>query len=1079
MSRAVESRSGTGRQRRKRSVIRLTLVGLLTCNTILTVPAVGPAPGPNPVLAPTPGWDTAVSLPNDPTFFKPNYPIVFVATPVVEATTSMCRTVNGSNISCSTNTSGCTGTVVSAKRGSSSGNPSASYHIGTDVITSNDPDPGGALYIYLPSNGRVAKLFPLPVHQTNHIIDFDPASGTVVEPSISEDGQSVLFSYGHDVTNAYSTNEWQAWIPWTGFDIMRIQLTPLLNDPTVDPATLIAQRLTTRVYQSTDPNNPASRKQTVADRDKDAMNKVLTGQTSFSKVEYGTAYLHPTEMRAADGLKLVYASNKRRLENADFDMGRQNNNFNLFVADVLPDGTLGPTDNQFQYFTTMSALSPFPLRSGIAASIQSTTEDARSWVIHKISSNGIWDTVLGYGANPELFHLGSFCVGEDVNHVRKDYLVAARYYNVNNEGFGTLWRQDLATTGKNTYTGPGNIVNGYYVPVQVGSLNLTPATISQDYPAPKNGAGQYRGKLTSPRCGGINELYFSYSPTSANSRLYDDECNIHIYHAYIGYRSGIDPFVPDQFGAGGHLKVIKHTQDGFNLMWPSPVVSWSVRSGGDVQQQFSPGTKLVNQSYIVPGEPFAQVGTSALYNTDRRPFECYFSQQSASNVVWYTPWGKYNVNEENDHIGANQDGWTITPSGNPPPFCAAPDPTSILGVAINVTSNKTDHRDFAIGYTTSGSNGAQEAVKLLGVYDVSSQVDQSFRAVIPAHVPFEFVPLSRQYGLKLSDTRFWHQLDPREMRVSCGGCHQHDAAGTSISFNGTYAHTHAPADFVRSTSKVTYTPNCTPQVVTVPNTPSLDYPEWKADVFPGMVSYCSSCHTGSGSGVAALSWNSTNPDEAQLYSDIAARRFASAQRGAIGSQLYWAARGLRTDGRSNTAYPPQYSNTNLSGGARWGFFFSSAHGAAPNSCANSTPGYADWVLKLGQWIDNHMPRDASNSNPHYKHDWYHPTGDLALTSPTCVARGVRVGWWDDTNQLKEIKVSLNSTLVYQNLWNGTTPIPNGSATFQLTQVAANSDVMTVEVIDKADNRQIYKKKISTMKDECAVPFQLDPVPIGP
>ena len=86
------------------------------------------------------------------------------------------------------------------------------------------------------------------------------------------------------------------------------------------------------------------------------------------------------------GGNLAYVSNKRRLDNSNAQMSRDNYNLNLHFAPILPDGSLGPEDNQFQYYTTTSALSPTPLREGLAFSYQATTEDARLWHIQKLDS---------------------------------------------------------------------------------------------------------------------------------------------------------------------------------------------------------------------------------------------------------------------------------------------------------------------------------------------------------------------------------------------------------------------------------------------------------------------------------------------------------------------------------------------------------------------------------------------------------------------------------------------------------------------------------------------------------------------
>lgn len=1006
-------------------------------------------------------------------FHAPTYPLAFVAAPIYEIVTPGPFCASDCT---STGIPGCQPQVAERRRND--------YRIGTDVLSANDPEEGSALYIYLPANHTVVKLFPLAAHSPSKI-DFSPDVGAVVEPNLSENGTTIYFSYYQDARSVVSTTEYGNNLPFSGADIYALDIGPLLTTPTTDPATLTVRRLTTRSYRSTNLSCQESRKQLVTERDGLAMNPPMATGTAHNDTDYGTSYLHPIELRTRYGLKLAYVSDKRRLDNSNIDMVRANHNFNLHIADINPDGTLGAIDNQFQYYTTTSTLSPAPLRNGMAISYQASTEDARNWHIQGMDSEGKWYPVIGYGSNPELFHLGSFCRGRD-GAVVKDYFVATRYYNSNNEGFGTLWAQDLGVVGKNSYNSA--VQNGLYLPSQSGSTMLTLGATSEDVPSAKNG-GQYRGKFTSPRCGGIDELYFAYSPTSANSRLYDSECRRGHYRSYIGVRlppTGVSfatPFTADAIGSAGHYRVVREIGGNYNLVWPVPIIPWSTRSG-DSQQQTATASIIVNQTHIAPGEPFAQVGTSALYNTDRRPLECGFTQQSPSNAVWYNPWGTFAIGTENDKLTNNQDGWTVMPGQLPWSFCAAsalPSQQSILGIAVNVTSNKTDLRSHAPGYKTAGLVKPQEAKKLLGVYDVRTQSDQSFRALIPAQTPFEFQLLDRNYGLKLTDVRSWHSLKVREKRTDCGGCHQHDVAQQAIPFDGTkYAATHAPADFVRGTPRVTYDVNCNPQI-SVTTVATTSYPEWRTDIFPGLVSYCSSCHVTGASGAAALDWG-TPANEKSIYDQIVARQYASAKRGALGSQLFWAARGLRTDNRPNTAYPAKYQNTSLPDKDRFGFYFTSKHATSPISCANGSPGYAAWVLALGQWIDNHMPRDANSGesgygNPGYKHDWYHPTADVAVINSGCTGQYLRVGWWDDTGAVKSIVVKLDSQVIYSNSVSAPPGLANNTATITLAAPASNSAVVTVEVIDLADNRQIYRKKIDQMRDECLLPVVSDPPPM--
>ena len=77
-------------------------------------------------------WETAANHPGDDQYFLPPYPVVFVAARINEEPS---------------------GTGLDGK-----------YHIGTDVLSANNPDRDNHLWILLPS-GQVKKLFPLNAHQ--------------------------------------------------------------------------------------------------------------------------------------------------------------------------------------------------------------------------------------------------------------------------------------------------------------------------------------------------------------------------------------------------------------------------------------------------------------------------------------------------------------------------------------------------------------------------------------------------------------------------------------------------------------------------------------------------------------------------------------------------------------------------------------------------------------------------------------------------------------------------------------------------------------------------------------------------
>lgn len=973
--------------------------------------AVGAAAAAPPAGAQVSQWETAANHAGDPLYVQVPYDVVFVATRIVETPTASC--------------------------GGSTPLPQGQYEIGTDVIDATKPSAGSSLWV-VTRNGAVKKLFPLPVHET--ILATNPETGaqvslidtplgmldkgSVVEPNVSEDGTRVIFSYFHDATFNVPSN--QGSLSKRGADLYVLNMAALLADPNANPATLPVQRLTFKVYDATGAQDNA-------DKNKNAMNP---GPVNIGNNGWGNVFMHGVEMRTADGLKMVYVSGEKRLMNSNDQRGHGNYNLNLNIADIQPDGSLGAR-RQFQYYTTTAALSPTPLPEGIAFSYQATTGDGRNWQIQRIDSVGRWAPLIGYGSNPDLFHLGAYCVASHADshgNPRGDYFLATRYYNQNNNGYGALWKINLAETGINTYD---DVTSWGVKPKQKNARKLSLFISEGDDPSGKNPSGQFYGKITSPRCGRPDELFFSYTPTSANGKDCASDGK-DIYHAYIAYRPDFEDFDP----TGGLRILVDDGNDDYTLAWPVPLLSWQQRTGR-ARQAFS-NSVIDPNSAVLPGQPFAQVGTSAIYNTDRRPYDCWLGFGGGNHP--------YNPNaldgNQKDQILWNFDAVTkVLQTGGAPDFCKPLAKADVLGIQVNITSNNINHLCCDLGYETDGS-GDQETVRQLGVYDVRGQADGSFQAMIPSHVPFELHLLDIRYGMRLLDVRTWHSLQAQETRTNCGGCHNHKE-GEGIPFAGTVASGQPPLDMVTQTQTVAYDPACNP-IVLVSSHATERMPEWKQDVWPGLNAHCSSCHTGSGAGTAVFSYG----DEATAYAALKAKNYADTLSGALGSPAFWAARGERTDGRNNALYA----------GTSPPYRFSSIHATGLGLCNQNDAAKAAWVHTLGQWIDNHMPRDTvsptSGGFPADK-DRYHPTVDGAFYGTLCDGSKLRVGYWDDSGFLQSVQVFKNGTLI-GGPWGPN--LPNGYQ--NLAGPIAATDVIKVLAEDADGNRQGYEKTGRQLKLDC-------------
>jgi hypothetical protein len=886
----------------------------------------------------------------------------------------------------------------------------------------------------------VKKLFPLGVHENLHDTPTgQPWRGAVVEPNVSEDGRTLYFAYFHDASFEPNNGGWQSMkVSYKGADLYRLDIGALRDDPSRDPATLAVKRLTQKVYNGDRKTNVT---QNIGDRVKEAVAPLLATQQEPQNY-WGNVDMHLIELRTRAGLKALWVSNRTRLMNSNDQVGDVNPNFSLFMADFRTDGSLGAAQ-QVQYYTTTSALSPIPMREGYSFSYQSSTEEVRRWDLQWIDSEGRWKPLLGYAHSSELFHLGTLIVTRDASNNLLDQFIGVKYYHLNDEGFGALHVLRTADAGTNVFVPHFNGQS----PRQLSSV-LTIGALDVDGPSPQvNVGGQmlYVGKFAAPRAGRLGgEYYMAYTPTSANRWLKDADNIKCVWESEIAYRPNLQPFRPhdaiDAPQGKGLYRVVRDSSKAYDLTWPTPILSWLERTG-EVQQRVSPA--IIDPATPIPaGAPLAQIGTSAIWNTDIRPFDCYLGAGEPFNP---------NALTQNEIIQVVNSQEGLRYVEDPYDFCRYLEPEGVLGIQINLTSSRTDPQFRNLpGYETDVGQKA-ETVKLLGVYSVVDQndYDQSFQARIPADVPFEFHLLDRRYGMKLADVRSWHSLKPRETRNDCGGCHQHEA-GFAIPFQGTEASAKPSFDLFTRTTSIAYDADCKPIMRTFA-APSLHTPEWKADVWPGFSQHCGGCHDlARSSNTAALAALDFATEE-EAYDRIRARHYASSQLGALGSPVFWAAYGERTDGRQN--FLPQYAPNYATG--IWGYRFSAVHATSPGLCAASNPAWAEWVRTLGQWIDNHMPRNTDNSSFPYKFDRYPPTVDFALLPDG----RVRVGWWDDQGsvalELQRNGVTLQSEPLRA----------NGALVSRLPPGILATDELRVIALDGQGNRQIKTKTLAALQAE--------------
>lgn len=954
------------------------------------------------------------------------------------------------------------------------------YSIGTDIVRVV-PTAGHHLYYVTPGSTRVVKLFPLPAHsQISGLIDTPVGQlerGSLTEPSISEDGKRLYFGYFPDAGDGKGNPAGSSvnlgsglHYPKKGADLYYIDITEALNNPnTFNPSTLPVKRLTKKTFT-------AGGSQVLAERIKDAINPT---EAAAGK-DVAVINMHPVEMRGTDGqIKLIFVSNRGHLKNSNNAQGQLNDfNFNLYIADLDLAGGRILNERRFQYYTTTSAVSPIPIKDGIAFSYQANIHENRQWHQQALTSDGRWSPLLGYGRGASSFHLGTYCL-KTKGIAPGEYFISGGYYNINNQGFGAFFRLPFNVAGLNELV-PIPYDPGKW-PQQIGVVQITDHVddSNQDKWALSQGGGNsgpFYGKGTSPMCARPDELLMAWTYTNANDKSKSGNPIPHAqYDSFIGYRPNLelfDPLAPVNIQNETGLRILVDESGGeFTLTFPVPALTWQARTG-QAQQRFSPPNVDVNNT-VAAYEPFSVVGTSDLGNSDGTTIDCRAGVPLTPN---YNGTGKnLYISNDPERVIGNIDALTWVPpdpQGNTSNYCTPLKTADVFGIEISLTSDKAVWSNN-LGYTVDGDGQKEipeqgktytpnEVSKLLGIYDRRSH-DGSFKAKIPANAPFQFHLLHKKYGLRLTDLKSWHSMYPGETRTDCGGCHGHDVDITPqpVPFEGTFADTHAPSDMVNQTPYIEYDAFCNP-VMKLDTTPTRNIPIWQ-DLYPKFDQYCGNCHNSATAthpqkAQAQLALGYSNEHEA--YFRLRDRNYMGTELGALGSLAFMAARNERTDGRNNNlpAFAPDFA------AQQWGF----KHSNHPNLCDGTNPQAAKFVYDFGLFIDHDSPRNLPGQSKNYRHDWFHPTIHGALTDEVnCNPNSLTVGFWDDTGRVKTQDVYKIVNGVKSSLagFPKTGAYSNGNFTVALSGLS-NDDSIGVDIFDEAGNRQKYERSVDELIDVC-------------
>lgn len=799
-----------------------------------------------------------------------------------------------------------------------------------DAITPLVTDPGADLVLLHP-NGSEEVLFAAG------------SNGAVIDPTVSFDATSVVFSYLPNVRNVNpqrGVNSEKA-LSYDGADIYRIDL-----------STRAVTRLT---FQEFTPNTGNG-----ADFD------CSRSQSNCPRVgvfNTGPAFL-------PDG-KIVFTSTRNNFIPNKMTSGAQRA-MQLFVM----DGD-GKNVQPIGFLNVSSAMHPFVLKEGpvVFTSWENMgARDDRVFPLWSIWPDGTrFGPFSGFGDGPFAHHF--------MTQISDGSIVVCRYYNLNNNGFGELYRFPIGGTGNSGdplfQPIPPDSHSSGEIPLQrVGYTRITPFTTGDDFPAPcRVGDPDYPpvqcaggnvtrvGKFTHPSAAPSNELLVVYTRGSANHN-----------GIYVGaglaapyYDGGIYRMRGDQVLNRPEDLILVKNDPRYNEMWPRAVVPYQ-RIYGVAAPPVLP--ELANDgqldSRLPEGTPLALIGTSSLISRDTRPFK-------GDRFYQHENFGDRNWTRQGADAGIYSD-------------------ADIYAIRILALQPITDRsypdngRAFESLFSERVRILGEIPVRKEGVFDSHGNIDTSFLAKIPADLPFTFQTLDRN-GLVLNTAQTWHQVRPGEVRQDCGGCHAHSKPALDFQTTVAARADYAVRDLAMTTPLVAVDGSTNPGVTTLNQRGAVV--EYLRDIKPIFQAKCASCHTSRGGHTpaagldldaddrmvnglpATYAWlarprsasnptpRSVTPDGDWYWPQITRYMRAGQARQSL---LVWKVFGRRLDGRSNADRPTENTPGNPStipAGVDWSECDLDYTGEAMPPPSSGVALTWDERMKFARWIDLGAPIDLA------------------------------------------------------------------------------------------------------------------------
>ena len=800
--------------------------------------------------------------------------------------------------------------------------------------------------------------------------------GSVTDPFISFDGQWCYYVLFPNLQEN-ALNYQRADLPHEGADIYRIHL-----------ATRKIERLT---HQEFTPNTGAGNW---------LESNPVNPPSNYNRLGYGILNLGPCPV---PGRKIAFTSNRNGyMPTRDYTAPC----LQLFVMDED-----GENVTFIGALNIGSALHPTILQNGqlMFSSYESQgLRDQRLWGIWTIYPDGrYWNPLVSAFRGPQAFHFMTQLGNGDV--------VVVDYYNLNNNGFGALYRFPIdppagqpafySAFAKDNPSIDQTVAQGFSYPFKMpftrrGTYSITPFTHGLDEAAPIGTNGVRVGKFTHPSAAPNNDLLVVWTPGPAN------DLNRPLTTPY--YDGGLY-IIPEGkvIHSPAELVLIKNDPN-YNEAWPRAVGTYRAVHGMDepAALPWLPNDGTAHPE-LPPGTPYGIVGTSSFYK--RESFPGYVVSWSDT----FDGLDAFNTSE-NEQSG----NWTTQGSD------AGKYSNSDIWAVRIVTMEPNTHRSYGPNLGQHFYNHANERLRILGeiplrkfnadgspILDPEGNPDTSFQARIPSDTPFTFQMLDKN-GMVLTMAQTWHQVRPGEVRNDCGGCHAHSQQPLNIAQTYAGRAEYKPVDLTAMRTFLTKDSSGNPAVKT--NAPGAANVEFYRDIRPILQRSCVACHSQTNQpapGNLVLDdyeeYNGFPGDYARLANDDEARwghpplvrvgnqprwRQTNSSRYIRAFQsrrslLMWKLFGQRLDGWSNEDHPTESvpgDATTLPDGAEINEADLDYTGEImPPPGSGVPPLSEDEKIMFARWIDLGCPINLDETGPNRDFGWFlddvRPT--LTVSSP--------------------------------------------------------------------------------------------------